>query len=89
MSERTNPNYERNMRALGLWDHYQSLLEYQPGMLVRCPTKNIDGSEAEECRGCGSNNVKWDGDVYDCLNCGIFFSCWAADPPHRRYDQPE
>lgn len=68
---------------------YESLPLYEPGMKVRCPTKNWDGTEAESCRGCGSENVDWNGDCYDCYDCGIFFSDYAADPPHRRADDDD
>jgi predicted RNA-binding Zn-ribbon protein involved in translation (DUF1610 family) len=42
----------------------------------RCPTWPVapDGTP-HTVTGCGSTNVQWDEDdqVYDCLNCGIFF----------------
>ncbi len=65
---------------------YKALPAYTPGMAVRCPTKNGDGSEIDpdDIPGCGSADVEYAGDVYDCYACGIFFSDYAADPPHRR-----
>lgn len=65
---------------------YLLLPEYSPGMTVRCATHNPDGTTIDEddIPGCGSDVVDYDGDVYDCLACGIFFSDYAADPPHRR-----
>jgi len=41
-----------------------------------------------DVRGCSSANLVWDGEVYDCMDCGIFFIPEAADPPHRRNDRP-
>lgn len=60
-----------------------------PQFVVRCPTKNLDGSPIDEndIQGCGSPNVVWSGDVYDCLDCGIFFCDFAANPPHRREEE--
>lgn len=61
---------------------------FAEGMTVRCPTRNLDGTEidADDVRGCGSANVGWDDreGLYDCFDCGIFFTPYAADPPHRR-----
>lgn len=64
----------------------KSLPPYSADMVVRCPTKNADGSPIadDDLPGCGSANVSWSGDCYDCCDCGIFFSDYAADPPHRR-----
>jgi hypothetical protein len=69
-----------------LFAEYLELPVYTPGMVVRCPTRNRDGSpiDADNIRGCGGAAVGYDGDVYDCYDCGIFFSDYAADPPHRR-----
>jgi hypothetical protein len=55
-------------------------------MAVRCATKYPDGRPIpdDDVTGCGSDNVSWSGDCYDCHDCGIFFSDYAADPPHRR-----
>lgn len=77
-------NFQRNDPEL--FEKYMRLPEYVAGLCVRCPTKNIDGSPCSlaDIPGCGSANVAFDGDVYDCLDCGIFFSDYAADPPHRR-----
>lgn len=77
-------NFRRNDPKL--FEEYVQLPIYHDQMTVRCPTRNRDGSEIAEgdLRGCGSTNVHYDGDVYDCYDCGIFFSDYAADPPHRR-----
>lgn len=69
-----------------LFAKYEQLPEFAAGMVVRCPTKNLDGTPATKICGCGSTNVAWAGDVYDCFDCGIFFTDFAADPPHRRTD---
>jgi hypothetical protein len=68
------------------WDWYESLPAYHADMEVRCPTKNSDGTPiaADDNPGCGSEDVPWDGDVYDCCNCGIFLCDYTAQPPHRR-----
>lgn len=52
---------------------------------VRCPAPQ-KGKEArpEDIWGCGSKNIAYDGDVYDCFDCSIFFGDYAADPPHQR-----
>lgn len=66
---------------------YSELPVLPAGAPVRCPTRNPDGSEIarNDVRGCGSTNVSWDGtELYDCHDCGIFFTDYAADPPHRR-----
>lgn len=62
------------------------LPEYTAGMVVRCPTKNRDGTPIDEddVPGCGSEFVSWDGELYDCHECGCFFEPSAADPPHLR-----
>jgi hypothetical protein len=68
-----------------------SLPPYEKGMTVRCPTRNADGSPIAEddTRGCGSENVTWDGmEMYDCHDCGIFFAPYAADPIHQRNRDP-
>lgn len=69
---------------------YNRLPAHSPSMVVRCPTHNPDGTPIgdDDIRGCGSDNVGWDGDVYDCYECCIFFSDYAADPPHRREEDP-
>lgn len=76
-------NFKRNDSRL--FDVYLTLPLYKSGMEVRCPTHNLDGSEIkdDDVKGCGSLNVSYDGDVYDCHDCGIFFSDYAANPPHR------
>lgn len=63
-----------------------SLPMYTEGMTVRCPTHNADGSPIanDDVQGCGSTNLVWDGEVYDCLECGIFFAPYAANPIHQR-----
>jgi len=64
-----------------------SLPLFTPGMEVRCPTHNADGSpiDDDDVKGCGSTNVVWDGlEMYDCLDCGIFFAPYAANPVHQR-----
>lgn len=78
-----NPSRERWQKR-NPW--YAELPEYREGMEVRCPVKNTDGTAIEDhdIPGCGSSDVSWGGDVYDCHECGIFFSDYAADPPHRR-----
>ena len=65
---------------------YAALPPHSPSMVVRCPTHNLNGTECDpdDIPGCGSEDVGWSGDVYDCYACGIFFSDYAADPPHRR-----
>lgn len=81
-------NLARMRRNMGqTWmDWYKSLPKYTRTMKVRCPTKNADGSEIskDDVRGCGSTNVVYGEGVYDCNRCGIFFSDYAANPPHRR-----
>jgi hypothetical protein len=68
-----------------------TLPEYAPGMVVRCPLHNADGTPISDgdVKGCGSTNVTWDGEVYDCNDCCIFFASYAADPPHQRKDDDE
>lgn len=77
-----NRNFHRNMRGTG----YLVLQEHRPDMVVRCPVLNRDGTPIDEddVKGCGSSHLSFDGEVYDCLDCGIFFAPYAADPPHRR-----
>lgn len=77
-------NFQRNYPAL--YAKYLTLLAYVEGMVVKCPTTDMDGKPlaADATVGCGSTNVVYDGEVYDCLDCGIFFSDYAADPPHQR-----
>lgn len=69
---------------------YCALPAYHPGMVVRCPTRNSDGTpiDPDDVMGCGSADVAWSDDDYDCGACGIFFSDYAADPPHRRDPTP-
>jgi ribosomal protein L37AE/L43A len=76
--------FERN--APELFAIYKTLSEFHEGMTIRCPFKNLEGSTIEEndCPGCGSDRVAWSGSGYDCLECGIFFADYAADPPRRR-----
>lgn len=69
-----------------------TLPPYNPDMRVRCPLKNSDGTDIapDDVRGCGSDNVSWDGfECYDCHACGIFFAPYAAEPPHQRIRDPE
>ena len=59
------------------------------GLTVRCPTRNPDGTliHPDDVCGCGSTNLDWgqnEEHLYDCLDCGIWFPDYAADPPHRR-----
>lgn len=71
---------------------YHNLPLFSSGMVIRCPTKNRDDTpiRPEDVPGCGSQSVTLSEDgVYDCLDCGIFFSDFAADPPHRRTSLPE
>jgi hypothetical protein len=77
-------NFRRN--CPGLYALYVKLPHYHEGMAVRCPTKNLDGSDIapDDVRGCGSERVTWDGEMYDCKECSIFFNDYAADPPHQR-----
>lgn len=81
---RLQRNFARNRP--GLYRRYRTLPRYEPGTVVRCPTRNTDGTPIgdDDVPGCGSDNVVWSGDVYDCRECGIFFNDYAADPPHRR-----
>ncbi len=74
-----------------LFELYIQLPVYTPGMEVRCPTHNMDGTPIDDndVKGCGSTHVGWDGDVYDCYDCGVFFSDYAAEPPHQRVEQDE
>lgn len=73
---------------------YESLPTYSDDMVVKCPTKtNGPGGEPvpipeNDLPGCGGTLVLFDGEVYDCIACGIFFSPFAADPPHRREREP-
>lgn len=71
-----------------LYAFYVTLPAWHKRMKVRCPTKNMDGTECDEddIPGCGSKKVSWSGDCYDCHECGLFFSDYAADPPHQRDD---
>lgn len=72
---------------------YDSLPLYTKKMKVRCPTHTTRVTEngdvvrepipEDDLPGCGSRNLSFS-DVYDCCDCGIFFSDYAADPPHRR-----
>jgi hypothetical protein len=73
-------------RGQAFVDWYDSLPKYTPGMTVACPTHYSDGEPiaANDIRGCGSTNTHYDGDVYDCYDCGIYFSDYAANPPHQR-----
>ena len=68
----------------GVW--YNALPPYVPGMVVKCPVTNRDGTPIapDDVMGCGSANTGWTGEDYDCHECGIFFASYAADPPHRR-----
>jgi len=78
-------NMRRNMGEKRFrW--YMDLPAFHPGMEIRCPMRNSDGTEIDDddIPGCGSRNVSYDGDVYDCFDCSIFFCDYAADPPHRR-----
>lgn len=77
-------NFQRNDPQL--FELWAALPLWTPDMAVKCPTKNMDGTPAEDICGCGSAEVTWDGEVYDCRHCGIFFEDFAADPPHRRED---
>lgn len=82
-------NLLRNMGKPWL-DWYDSLPAYEPDMAVWCPHRNSDGTliDAEDIPGCRSDQVVWSGDCYyDCLACGIFFSDFAANPPHRRSEE--
>lgn len=83
MKSRLRHNVLRNMGKEWL-DWYDSLPLWTPDMVVRCPTHNPDGSEiGDDCvRGCGEIVETWS-EVYDC-GCGIYFSDYAANPPHRR-----
>ena len=48
----------------------------QPVAVPTCPTAKVgpDGHE-HTLAGCGSTNVAWDGsEVFDCLDCGLYFS---------------
>lgn len=80
----TDPEQRAAMRS-----YYESLPAHTPELVVRCPTHYRDGRAIpkNELPGCGSTNVTWDGDVYDCYDCGIFFSDYAADPPHRQWKE--
>ena len=54
-------------------DMARSMLDFS--WVVVCP----DSTEGHTIIGCGSTNVEWDGvDVFDCLDCGIFFAPSAA-----------
>jgi hypothetical protein len=65
---------------------YQTLPLYTEGMEIRCPLHNSDGTviDEDDIKGCGSTDLEWDDDVYDCNECGIFFADYAAEPPHQR-----
>ena len=78
--------YQRN--DPDLYAFYITLPAWEEGMTVRCPTRNMDGTECDpdDVPGCGSKEVSWGGDAYDCHECGIFFGSYAADPPHQRDD---
>lgn len=83
---------ETGKRKLQHLEYISQFPEFSREMIVKCPMRNQDGSEiaADDIPGCGSNNVVWDGvECYDCVDCGIFFAPWAADPPHRRKRDPE
>ena len=77
-------NFQRN--DPDLYARYVELPPWTPEMVVRCPVRNLDGTAIadDDVKGCGSDNVAYDHEVYDCLDCGIFFADFAADPPHRR-----
>jgi len=65
---------------------YNDLPEYaEVAKPIRCPTHDRNGNPLgkDDIPGCGSTNVAYAGDVYDCHDCGIFFSCYAANPPHK------
>lgn len=81
---KTASSFERNYPKT--FAFRESLPEFQEAQIVSCPVQSPDGSliaDSETC-GCGSENVVWSGDMYDCLDCGIFFADYAANPPHRR-----
>lgn len=82
---------ERAERRRKHQEFINSLPVFRQDLKVRCPVRNHDGSTIDDQNipGCGSDHVVWSGDVYDCLDCGIFFAAWAADPPHRRQEEDE
>lgn len=79
-------NMQRNDPEL--YARYLQLPQYSCEMVVRCPTRLESGQLIPDSQlpGCGSHDVVWSGDVYDCNTCGLFFADYAADPPHQRED---
>jgi len=53
----------------------------QPGL--RCPNwpDHVTSTLDAAINGCGSTNIKWDDEVWDCLDCGLFFTTEAGTPP--------
>lgn len=74
MTDQQRANFARNRPEL--YAIYVTLPKYPLGVPVRCPTKNLDGTDCDpdDIPGCGSDQVEWSGDVYDCHECGIFLS---------------
>lgn len=58
---------------------------------VKCPTTEADGSPQEKVQGCGSTNLIFNTyeHLYDCLDCGIWFTPGYADPPHSQDEAVE
>ena len=52
---------------------------------LRCPDWDDPTIASDEDRltGCGSTNILWDGEVWDCLDCGLFFTTEAGTPPTK------
>lgn len=65
-------------------DKEPCMTEHRNGKVVRCPAGPNKGPlnpGEEPMEGCGSANVIWDADeqLYDCLNCGMWFTAAEAD----------
>jgi acetyltransferase-like isoleucine patch superfamily enzyme len=90
-NERWEANVRRNMGEKW-WAWYKSLPHVSElKVKVRCPGRKFLGKKrslTDHCVGCDGENVTWGGDMYDCRDCGIFFSDHAANPPHRREQDP-
>ena len=49
---------------------------------LRCPDwPDPVNPHVKSIVGCGSTNIEWDGEVWDCLDCGMFFTTEAGTPP--------
>ena len=55
--------------------------------IIYCPTApTLSDSTPHTVHGCGSPDVIYDGDVFDCRACGIFFGPFAAETtPSKDY----